>query len=217
MPQPPSPTIIEARVVHKTSNALKMNFTDGPGEPFAVGVQGVGDSRAKKFGTLLGFNNGGTGKHQVTYRDGSVLGVTSREQQPTLLTTGDGTALATVNRGATSTAVLPDGTPVLEFVAHPTEAMSPELFRLIVLEPAGAQVGTIDVIRRDTGWNLGRVADAAWNEYIWWDRAGRALPIPVLGTRLVLDRPVTDVERSIVIGACTDLAIGLRPYIAEMN
>ncbi|MGI8667236.1 MAG: hypothetical protein ACR2N4_14620 [Jatrophihabitans sp.] len=106
---------------------------------------------------------------------------------------------------------------MLRFVAHPGQAKTPDLFQIIVLDPAGCQVATLDIIRRDGGWSLGRALDAAWDEYIWWDRAGRALPVPILGSRLVLDRPVSDLERSVLIGACTDIAIGLRPYIGEMN
>jgi hypothetical protein len=213
--QPPS--IIEARVVHKKSNALKMTFSDGPGEPFAVAEQGVGDSRGKKIGTLFGFNNGGSGNHQVTYRDGGVLNVASRDGKPTVLTDGGGAEIATVHRGETSSAVLSGGSEALRFVPHPTEAKTPDLFRIDVLGPGGEPVASIDVIRRESGWSLGRMAEAAWLEYVWWDRAGRPLPVPILGTRLVLDRPVSDVERTILAGVCTDIAIGLRPYIAEMG
>jgi hypothetical protein len=50
--------IIEGRVVRKTSNALQMTFLDGPdGEPMAVAVQGGADSKASKFGVLLGFGS----------------------------------------------------------------------------------------------------------------------------------------------------------------
>ena len=91
----PLPTIFEGRCVHKASNALQITFHDGPDEPFAVGVQGAGDSRGKRLGILFGFKNGGPGNHLVTYRDGSVLGVSSRDLAPTVLTR-DGVEIATV-------------------------------------------------------------------------------------------------------------------------
>jgi hypothetical protein len=43
------------------------------------------------------------------------------------------------------------------------------------------------------------------------------MPVPVLGTRLTLERPPTDIERDVLLGACVDLAIGLRPYISVMD
>lgn len=58
---PDNPIVIEGHVVHKKSNALKMSFQDGPGDPFAVGHQGAGDGKGAKLGVLFGFKNGGTG------------------------------------------------------------------------------------------------------------------------------------------------------------
>ncbi len=210
-------TVIEARVVHKKSNALKMTFTDGPGEPFAVGVQGVGDSRGKKLGTLFGFNNGGTGNHQITYRDGGVLNVASKDGAPSVFTRADGAEVATIHRGDSSSAVLAGGTELFRFVSHPTEAESYELFRTIVTTPAGEQVANLDIVRQVRGWTLARVVDEAWDEYVWWGQAGPPLPVPILGARLHLDRPIDGVERDVLIGACVDIAIGLRPYITEMK
>jgi hypothetical protein len=211
------PTIIEGRVVHKTSNALQITFHNGPGDPLGVGVQGADDGKGKKFGTLLGFKNGGTGNHRLTYGDGEVVRIASKEQAPTVLCRGDGTHFATIERGPTSSAVMADGGDLFTFVPDPDEAMTLELFRVIVNTPSGERVGRLDVIRREGGWTLSRAVDAAWKEYLWFDHAGRALPVPILGTRLTLDRPPTDVERDVLLGACIDLAIGLRPYISVMN
>ncbi|HXA33004.1 MAG TPA: hypothetical protein VNV87_12150 [Acidimicrobiales bacterium] len=215
--QPDPPTVIEGRVVHKKSNALQITFHDGPGDPIAVGVQGAGDGKGKKFGTLLGFKNGGTGNHRLTYGEGAVVGIASREGAPTILTRGDGTEFATIERGPTSSAVLTDGGELFTFVADAEEAMTLELFRVCVFGPSGEQVGRLDVIRRAAGWTLSQAAQAAWQEYFWFENAGRPLPVPILGTRLSLLRPITGIERDVLLGACVDLAIGLRPYIADMN
>ena len=211
----PLPTIFEGRCVHKASNALQITFHDGPDEPFAIGVQGAGDSRGKKLGILFGFKNGGPGNHLVTYRDGSVLGVSSRDLAPTVLTR-DGVEIATVERDATSIARGPDGAVVLQFLPDPAEPVTLELFRLIVTSPAGEQIGRLDVIRRSEGWSTTRLLDVALTEYVWWDHAGRPLPIPFLGTRVVIDRPVADLERDVLVGACVDIAVGIRPYDHEM-
>jgi hypothetical protein len=208
---------IEARVVHKVSNALKMTFTDGPGEPFATGVQGAGDGRGAKLATLFGFKNGGTGNHRVTFADGSVLNVASRERAPSVFTDAAGVELATVHRGDSSTAVLPGGGELLRFESDPEEAKTPELFRIKLTAASGEPLGGVDVIRRAGGWSLRRLAAEIYEDSFWWDQAGQPLPIPLLGARIYLDRAPSPIERTVLVGACVDIAIGLRPYIKEMN
>jgi hypothetical protein len=88
--------------VHKTSNALKITFQCGPGVPLAVGVQGAGNGRRAKLAILFGFNNGGAGKHRITYSDGAVVWVESKDGAPSVLSRGHGTEIATVQRGDTS-------------------------------------------------------------------------------------------------------------------
>jgi hypothetical protein len=43
------------------------------------------------------------------------------------------------------------------------------------------------------------------------------LKIPFLGTRVSLDREISDLERDVIVAACTDMAIGLRPYMKDMR
>jgi hypothetical protein len=211
------PTVIGGRVVHKKSNALQITFHDRSGDPLATGVQGVGDGMAKKFGTLLGFKNGGTGKHRLTYRDGRAIGIESLSGAPSVFTQEGGRPLATIERGDTSTALLPDHRVLVTFAGDPDEAKTLELYRLLVTTATGDDLGRLDVIRRVGGWSISRSLDAMAEDYIWWDQAGRALPVPILGTRLTLHRPVADVERDVILGACVDMAIGLRPYASAMN
>jgi hypothetical protein len=210
------PTFIEGRVVHKKSNALQITFHDAEGDPFAVGVQGAADGKGKKLGVLFGFKNGGTGNHQLTFTDGRVLAVASKDGAPSVFSSAHGGNLATVTRGETSTAVLSSGSALFQFFGDPEEAKTVELFRLLITTASGDNLGRLDVIRRETGWTISRAVDAAWKEYIWWDQAGRALPVPILGTRLTLTRPVVGIERDVLLCACVDMAIGLRPYAACM-
>jgi hypothetical protein len=218
MPAAAGSSLIEGRIARKTSNALKLTFQDGAGESVGEAIQGGADGKGAKFATLLGFKNGGPGRHRLTYPDGSTLLVTSRERQPTLIARGDGVELATINRGPTSTAVLAGGGELLGFVADPGGAVTGDLFRLLVTAPGGSPFGRLDVIRSDAGWKTLRdVFDSAWEQYVFWDRAHLNLPIPILGTSLLLDRPVSDIERDVLLAACVDIAVGMRPYIAEMN
>ena len=108
-----------------------------------------------------------------------------------MLTRSDGSALATVERGDVSTALAPDGSPLLRFEPDPVEDCTPDLFRMVATDSDGATVGSLDVIRKVPGWTVSRAIDGAATFAIWWDRAGQPLPVPVLGTRLVTVRPLT--------------------------
>lgn len=210
-------TLIEGRVKHRTSNALQITFHAGPGEPVAVGVQSAGDGRGRRLGVLFGFKNGGTGNHQLHYPDGRVVGVASRDGAPSQFTTASGSPLATVHRGDASSAVLPDGRELFWFTADPDEPVTADLYRLRVAAPDHGEIGRLDVIRRAQGWSVMRTLDAIDDFFIWMDRAGQPLPIPIHGTRLWLTEPITDVQRDVLLAACVDIAIGLRPYVAAMD
>ncbi|AYF78413.1 hypothetical protein D7D52_36435 [Nocardia yunnanensis] len=209
--------MIEGRVVHKVSNALQITFHAGPGDPLAVGVQGAGNGFGAKTAILFGFKNGGTGTHRLTYRDGSVVWVQSRDSAPTILSRGDGTALGTIQRADTSTAVGSTAGTLFHFVPDPEEPRTPELFRLLVLDRMGAETARLDVIRTVGGWTVRRLVEDLYNESIWWDRAGQPLPVPILGTRLWLKHAPDPVERDVLLGACVDITLGLRPYVAVMK
>jgi hypothetical protein len=217
------PVVIDGRITRKTSNGLRMTFQEGGAHPFATAVQSGGDGKGAKLGVLFGFKNGGPGRHRLSFdRDGRQLFVHSTEQKPTLITSADSAAVAVVNRVGKgvnqSTACAADGRELLHFRSDPVEAATPEIFRVVVTNPAGGDVARIHVIRKAGGWkSLSDVLDSAWNTYVWWDHAGAALPVLVLGTRLILVREPTPLERDVLIAACVDLAIGLRPYIPEMN
>jgi hypothetical protein len=214
--------VIDGRIARKTSNGLKMTFHEGDGDPLAVAVQSSGDGKGAKLGVLFGFKNGGPGRHGLTYQDGRQIFVQSREQKPTLITESSGEELAVVNRVAKgldrSTAVATSGAEILHFSSDPAEPMTPDIFRVVVTDADGGDLARLHVIRKTSGWkSLSDVLDSAWSTYIWWDHAGAPLPVLVLGTRLILLRELTPIERDVLLAACVDLAIGLRPYIAEMN
>jgi hypothetical protein len=206
--------VIEGRVVHQKSNALQQTFADGPGEPFAVAVQGGADGKGSKLSVLFGFKNGGVGTHLLTYQDGSAVHVRSGSGAPTEIARPDGVTIATIERGDTSVARASGGTEIVRFVGHPDGVAVDDAYRLAMLAPDGSDLGRLDVIRRTGGWAL---ASDLTNEVIWWGQAGQPLKVPILGTRLELTRPLTDTERDTVLGACVDMAIGLRPYVKQMR
>jgi hypothetical protein len=206
--------VIEGRCVHKASNALKIEFRDGPGDAIATGIQGAGDGKAKKLGVLFGFKNGGTGNHRLTLEGGRVLNVASGEGKPSLFTDEKGDLFATAVRGATSTVTLSDHTDVFTLADDPEDARTPERFRLLLNDQSSTSVGRLEVIRRAEGWSL--LSDV-YQETIWFGHAGQPLPVPILGTRVTLWRQPTDVEREALLCMCVDIAIGLRPYTTSMQ
>ena len=214
----PQPTfLIDGRCVHKVSNALKVTFTDGPDEPLAVGEQGVNDGKGKKFATLLGFKNGGAGNHRISLRGGETIGVATLDGKPSQFSRVDGTVFATATRSATTTIADSAGRTLLTVGPDPVEAKSPELFRLQVFDGSGNLTAGIDVIRKASGWSLAQKLLNADMALYWWDHAGAPLPIPLLGARIAGYRPVSELERDLLLAISVDIVIGLRPYVAEMQ
>ena len=202
-------------MAHKTNNALRIVFNDGPGDPMATGVQGAGDGKGAKAAILFGFKNGGTGKHVLTYADGSTLTVQSKDAAPTVMSRGE-VEYATVERGETSTARAAGGTPILTFAQAPEDS-TPDIYRLVVNAPDGSRVAHLDVIRKVAGWSVVDAINAVDDMFIWWDRAGQPLKTPLLGTRLAVSRPLSDIEKDVLLGACVDITLGLRPYTKSMG
>ena len=99
--------------------------------------------------------------------------------------------MATIQRGETSVALTAGGNEILRFGPDPDGAKTVEAYRLIVSAPDGSPVARLDIIRTVGGWTVARAVDAATDLYIWWDRAGQPLKVPILGTRLTLDRPLS--------------------------
>lgn len=183
--------MIEGRVA-RTSRSLEITFHSGPGDPLAVAVRGS-SGRTARAAALFGFHTAGTGTHRITYSDGSTLLVRSRTTAPTRLTRSDGTAIATIQRGDTSTAVAATAGPLFHFVPAPSDAETPALFRLHVLDRMGEKFARLHVVRASEG------------------------DTPLLGTRLLLCTPPDATERDILLAVCVDITLGLRPYITAMK
>jgi hypothetical protein len=215
------PIIIDGRVSRRTSNALTITFTEGTDEPIATAQQGSEDGRGKKLGVLFGFKNGGPGQHGLTFADGHKLTVHSREQQPTSIS-DDSREIAVVNRvskgGPDVSTALADGRPLLTFASDPDEPVTAEVFRAKIADGSGVDIGWVNVVRKTSGWaSFSDVLLASWDLDYYINRTGKALPILILGTRLMLTRVPSPLERDVLLATCVDMALGIRPYIPEMN
>ena len=213
---PFAPVVVDGRVGRRVSNALFIDFS-AAGAPVASAQQGGADGFGAKAAILFGFMNGGSGHHLLTYPDGSTLVIESRDREPTLVTRGDGSPVATIDRQAVSSARQPDGTPVLQVISYPEGAETPALFRGLVTAPDGSTLGHLHVVRTSAGWDV-RIEDVL--DLLTGDpggHAGSSLPIPFNGTRLALVAPTTPVQRDVLLAVCVDIALGLRPYFPEMR
>jgi hypothetical protein len=215
--QPPAVSVIDAPVGRKLNNALTMKFSEGDGDPFATALQSGGDGAGKKLGILFGFKNGSAGAHLVTYADGTTLTVPTVDGAPTLVTRGDGSAVATITRGDTTTATGPDGQVVLSFGPDPVAPSTSARDRLQLTDATGAQVATMDAIKPGGGYTTGDLVEAA--DFVlggFQSQTGGALPLHRLGVRTVLYRALTPLERDVVVAASVELGISIRPYVTGM-
>jgi hypothetical protein len=213
-----TPAAFQGRVTRKKSNALHMDFgaaddAHGPADagraPFATAEQGGGDGRGAKLGVLFGFKNGGPGTHRVTFEDGYVLDVASRESKPTVFSDSGGTPVASAERGESTTVSAPDGAPILRVVPRVADGVTADLLHMALTTPLGAELGTLDVVRTQAGW---RTLDDLLFDPAWMNV--NTLKTPILGTSVRL-HAVPDVQLArLLVGICVDIAIGLRPYIS---
>ncbi len=209
-------TIVEATIGRALSNALGLSFRAGPGPPFAEAHQGRGDGTGSKLGVLLGFKNGGVGKHSLTSAGGDRrLTVETRTGASTLVTDEALGPLGSLERTDEASFLLgPEGRELARIIGHPDGAKQFEAFRLQIVDPSGPLLGDFDVIRTLAGWTLGRdIVDGM----IWWDRAGQSLKAPCLGTSLRLLAPVDPEVGDLLMALSVDAAIGLRPYVRAMR
>jgi hypothetical protein len=209
--------VIDGRSGRRLNNALTITFTEGDSPPFAKAQQGAGDSFGGKLGILFGFRNGSVGNNELTYADGSKLFIRTRDSRPTAITWAGGIPVATIARGETSSATLPDGTALLSFRPHPTDATLDSMYRMIVLDPAGARVASLDVIRTNEGWDISAedVLDIVLGNF--GGSSNSSLPMPFRGTRLVVYRELSQTERDVLLAACCEIALSARPYDTAMG
>jgi hypothetical protein len=214
-------TVVDGVCGRKLNNALTMRFLrNGTGEPFATALQSGGDGVGKKLGILFGFRNGSAGTHVLTYADGTTLDVPVVDLEPTHVTRGDGTAVCTIARGETTMISAPDGTAVLSFLPDPVEPEASSHFRMRMADGSGAHLATMDVIRQGGKYDDVGIADVLEAvDFVaggFVSDAGGSLPLPFLGTRIVLLRELTPLEQDALLAACVEIGIGVRPYVAAM-
>jgi hypothetical protein len=203
---------VEARLARRTSNALHLVFRTGPDDPIATASQGAGDGKGAKLGTLLGFKNGGPGKHGLVVGDRHLV-VHTANTSPSTVLDGD-VELGRLERDADSSRVLAaDGRVLVQITSDPHDAKTLDAFTMLLHDGAGAPLGRLLIARTQAAWSLLREIES---EIIWWGKAA-PLKLPLLGAGINLDHTVDDDTVIMLLAVCVDICIGLRPYIPEMR
>jgi hypothetical protein len=217
---------------------------DDAAEPLAVARQGGAEGVGGKLGILFGFKNGGLGRHSLKTHSGSGSGSSSGPgpgsgagsgSTLTVETKAGGESIVSgamgpvyrITRGETSTVIESAGGEALyTVVGNPSGVRTPDAYRLVVNDAEGQPVGTLEVILTPMGWNITAntlldlgfaLSDVDYFVGRYINRLGAPLKFPNLGTRLILNEQPSPAQLAALLGACVDLSIGLRAYVAEMR
>jgi hypothetical protein len=204
-------TIVDGKADRKLNNALTQTFEAGPHMPVATATQ------KGSAGVLFGFKNGGSGTFTLSgdgtdnIGDGTDIVIATKGRLATI-TNGDGSEVGRIettdDHAALATA---DGTELARLVGHPAADKANPAWTYPLIDGAGAPLGEIILVR-----SSGRidVMKELWDAAVWWDRAGKALKLPTLGTRLTLNRPVDGPLGDLLLAACVNLCLGPGAFVA---
>ena len=110
---------------------------------------------------------------------------------------------------------------MLSFLPDPVEPEASSHFRVRIEDGTGAHVATMDVIRQGGRYDDVGIADVLEAvDFVaggFVSDTGGSLPLPLLGTRIVLFRELTPLEQDGLLAACVEIGIGVRPYVASMR
>ena len=217
--------VVEGRVSRKANNALRMDFLDSTGTAVASALQSGTDSRRVRTAILMGWRNGGAGRHLVTFADGSEAIVrTPDDAAGAPITRRDGAALGAIEPGAPCTVRGADGGVLLSVEPGPArDGPVPDARKVpvrkvaaldyVLRDASGADLGRVADIRDDAEWSLKGAFMAAADVYaLITSSAAQSVPVKRAGCALLLTRPPTADERLGLVALAVDLAIGLRDY-----
>jgi hypothetical protein len=190
-------TIVDGKASRKLNNALTQTFEAGPDSPVAVATQ------KGSAGVLFGFKNGGSGTYLLTGGDAEL---TVECHSGTTKVSNEAGDVGTIETDK-EFAVLRDatGAEVARLVGHPESDRANSAWTYRVLDGAGASLGDVMLIRNAGPISItGEIVDAA----IWWGRAGKALKMPTLSTRLMLKAPVDGLVGDLLLAECVNLCLG---------
>ncbi|WP_280274979.1 hypothetical protein [Nocardia wallacei] len=177
---------IEGRVERVPTDAPKVTFRAGTGEVLAIAIRAA----AGPGGRLASLLGSGRERYRIDYPDRSEVWVEPKDSASTSVHRADGAVVGTILRATSATAVAATGGTLFHFVRDPGTPRTPELARLLVLDRSGGELGCVDIGYAGSDPHPDRIA--------------------VRGL-ILRDR----VEQDMLLGACVDMTLGLRPYCVE--
>jgi len=203
---------LDGKASRKKNNALAMEFVDG--ERVASAVQSGGDSRTKRVAVLMGFRNGGPGRHAINYADGREWIVEVGEGAPVQVVDGGGPPIATITAGGPSEYRSVDGSVVL--LIEPDGEPSPGKVPMRVRRPDGTLVAQVVDVRTNTEWKVRDSLRAAGDLYMLLSASGAgSLPMKRFGTQIAGDTAPAPAERDALIAISVAICIGMADLVPQ--
>lgn len=225
--------IIEGRAYRRGSNRLAMKFVDidvpDLAEPrqfaeiseLAEGRQSGDDGRGKTLQIMLGWRDGGPGRHTLTMADGREIKV-GVEKDATVISDSGGTVLARMAAEIPTVVCGAEGAPMFTFADAVERG---RLAEMTVQDASGQPVATLQVSYDEHNWkqismarDVARAAASLGEEIRSLSGSGSSsLKLKIAGTRLLPQRQITDDELTVLFAVCVDIAIGYRRYVEAMR
>lgn len=204
---------LDGKAVRKKNNALSLQFIDGNG-PVATALQSGDDGRKARMAILMGWRNGGAGRHAVDFADGRRQIVEVSDEFPVRVFDGANQELATIAAGAPSSYRSADGAIVLSLEAdgEPTPGKVPMLVR----RERGDILASVADVRTNTEWKARDSLRAAADLYMLVTASGAgSLPMKRFGTQISSDTSPTQAEVDALIAISVAICIGMCDLVPQ--
>lgn len=206
---------LDAKISRKKSNALALQCVDTNGA-VASAVQSGADGRMTRMSILMGWRNGGPGRHLITYADGRTQVVEVTENAPVRVLAGDGQQLATITAGAPSEYRSADGAVVLHI--EPNGEPTPGKVPMLVRRANGDPVARMIDVRTNTEWKARDSVRAAADLYMLVTASGAgSVPIRRFGTQISSDNAPSPAEIDALVAISVAVSIGLCDFVPPLE
>jgi nitroreductase len=205
---------LDGKASRKKNNALAMEFVDGA--KVASAVQSGADGRGRRVAILMGFRNGGPGRHAITYVDGREHVVEVDEGALVRVMDGTGQPVATITAGTPSEYRSADGATVL--LIEPDGEPSRGKVPMLVRRPDGPLVAQVVDVRTNTEWKVRDSLRAAGDLYLLLTASGAgSLPMKRFGTQISAEAAPSPGERDALIAISVAICIGMVDLVPQLE
>jgi len=206
---------LDGKASRKKNNALSVQFVDGNGA-VATAVQSGDDGRKTRTAVLMGWRNGGAGRHLVTFADGRKQVVEVTADAAVRVSDDAGQELATITSGSPSTYRSADGATVLSIEPDgpPTAGKVP----MVIRRPGGEVVAQMVDVRTNTEWTVRDSLRVVSDLYMLVTASGAgSLPMRRFGTQVTSDTAPYPAEVDALIAITVAVCIGLCDLVPQFT